>query len=490
MTTPDKTRFAPSPTVYLHVGGARTALFSWLYARKSGGTFLLRIEDTDRTRHVEDAAEKIVDDLRWLGIDWDEGYAVGGPNGPYQQSERLELYRQHIDKLLSDGRAYYAFDTPEELEAMRSEARAAKRSLRYPRPDEMPTDPGQADKARAAGRPVVVRFKTPGHDVTVHDEVFGDVTIAATEQEDFVIGKDDGYPTFHLANVVDDALMGVTLIMRGQEFLGQTWRQVLLREALALPPMGYAHLPLILDMAGRKLSKRDGAVELHAFRSAGHLPEALMNFIALLGWSPGGGREKMTRRELIESFSLDRLTKANARFDRAKLLAFNTDAVAAADEARLLAGLKDYLSLNATAIPADDEQVLTALLRANKGFRTFADIVDKAGVLFVGDDEFEYDPKAVKKVLAGGGGAGFAMLSDLRGDLTGCPWSEVSLKAVMEKSCQEKGVGMGKVAQPVRVAVSGRAISPSICETLLILGKEKTLARIDRCLAMREAQST
>jgi glutamyl-tRNA synthetase len=469
----------------LHVGGARTALFNWLYARKVGGAFLLRIEDTDRARHVEGAVEKIVADLSWLGIDWDEGYRVGGPNEPYEQSKRLDIYSEYVRRLLEAERAYYAFETPAELEMVRKQAEADKRQVRYPRPAATPTDAAAAEGARAAGKPVVVRCKVPGHDVTVHDEVFGEVTIPAAQQEDFIILKDDGYPTFHLANVVDDALMGVTLVMRGQEFLGQTWRQKLLRQALGFPEPTYAHLPLILDMAGRKLSKRQADAEVHDFRAAGYLPEALMNFIALLGWSPGGGRERMTRDELIESFSLDRLTKANARFDRDKLLAFNTDAAAEAGEDRLLAAFKDYLSLNDTPIPADEEDVGRKLIQANRGFRTFADIVAKSAVLFVADESFEYDPKAVSKVLAGSGGAGFAMLAELRPALAECQWTPDALRSLTERVCAEKQVGMGQVAQPVRVAVTGSMVSPGIADTLAILGRQRTLARIDRCLALR-----
>jgi glutamyl-tRNA synthetase len=481
-----KVRFAPSPTGYLHVGGARTALFNWLHARKTGGVFLLRIEDTDRARHVAGAAEKVLDDLKWLGIDWDEGYGVGGPSGPYRQSERLDIYREYAGRLLADGRAYYAFETPEELEAMRKRAQAEKRTLWYSRPAQTPTDPAEAERARAEGKPVVVRFKAGAEDVTVRDNVFGHIIVGAAEQEDFVILKNDGYPTYHLANVVDDALMGVTLIMRGQEFLGQTWRQKLLREALDLPEPTYAHLSLILDMKGRKLSKREGDVEVRSFREAGYLPEALMNFIALLGWNPGGDKEKMSREELIESFSLDRLTRVNAKFDRDKLLAFNTEAAAGADEDRLARAFRDYLTVNPEdPIPADDDALLKTLVKANKGFRTFRDISDKSGVLFVPDGDVEYDDKAVNKVLAAGGGAGFEMLTDIRRELAEAEWSASGLTGLFERVCSEKGVGMGKVAQPVRVAVAGRAVSPGIVDTLLILGKEKTLGRIDRCLAMR-----
>jgi len=488
-----KTRFAPSPTGYLHVGGARTALFNYLLARRSGGTFLLRIEDTDRARHDEAAVAKIIEDLRWLGIEWDEGVDVGrsgeltdkGANGPYRQSQRLELYREHVDRLLSEGGAYYAFETAEELDAMRKAARADKRVFSYRRPDHLPS-PADAEQARAEGRPVVVRFACPRKDVTIADEAFGEVTMPAAEMDDFIILKADGWPTYHLANVVDDELMGVNYVCRGQEFLGQTWRHVLLREALGFAEPRYCHLPLIMDMAGRKLSKRDGDVEVHAFRVAGYLPEVLVNFIALLGWRPVGDREKLTLAEMVELFSTDRIGKANAKFDRDKLLAFNTDAVAAAAEDRLLEGFKDYLSLNPGSpgpIPAGEDELLRHLLRVNKGFRTFADIPAKCGVLFGPDDAFEYDEKAVRKVLAKNGGAGYGVLGELRGRLAECEWSADALQRLIEDYCRAKGLSMGKVAQPVRVAVTGRTISPPIYDTLLILGREKTLARIERCLA-------
>jgi glutamyl-tRNA synthetase len=479
-----KTRFAPSPTGYLHLGSARTALYDYVLAKQRAGTFLLRIEDTDRTRHDESAIPKILDDLRWLGLQWDEGFDVGGPNGPYRQSERLDIYAKYTDQLLQAGNAYFTFDTPQELEAMRKQGGVEKGGFRYPRPSRLPT-PADSEKARAEGRPVVVRFLCPSKDVTIHDEAFGDVTVPAAEMEDFVIRKADGYPTFYLANAVDDALMGVNFVLRGQEFLGQTWRQVLLREALGFDEPTYCHIPLIVDTENRKLSKRTGAVDIHAFRAAGYLPEVLVNFIALLGWRPSGNREKLTMDDLIELFSVDRIGKANAKFDRDKLLAFNTDAIAEASEERLLAGFKDYLSLNATPIPADDEELLRRLLRICKGFRTFADIPAKCSVLFIPDDAFDYDESAVKKVLQKGDGAGFAVLCDLRDRLEKTQWTPEALENTLKGYCEETSLGLGKVAQPLRVAVTGTTISPPIYETLAILGKQKSLTRIDRCLRSR-----
>jgi glutamyl-tRNA synthetase len=492
-----KTRFAPSPTGYLHVGGARTALFNYLVARRSGGKFLLRIEDTDRARHDETAIAKIVDDLRWLGIEWDEGVEIGGPNGPYCQSERLETYREYVQKLVNGGRAYYAFETPDELEALRARAQQQKVNFRYPRPQTFPTT-DDAERARREGRPVVVRLAVPGKDVTIQDDAFGEVTTPAEQTDDFIILKADGFPTYHLANVVDDALMGVTYVMRGQEFLGQTWRHAVLREAFREVPgepggsfaePGYCHLPLIMDMQGRKLSKRDGDVEVHSFRQAGYLPEALVNFLALLGWRPGGNQEKITLDQLVELFGVDRIGKSNAKFDRDKLLAFNTDAISEAEEDRLLAAFQDYLSLNETSIPSDDEDLLRHVVRCNRGAKTLADIPARCGVLFIDDEDVEYDPKSVKKVLAKNESAGFAVLGRARDELADVEWAAEALEAWMNAFAERMALGMGKIAQPLRVAVTGTNISPPIFDTLLLLGKDKTLARIDRCLQRKDPQT-
>jgi glutamyl-tRNA synthetase len=481
MSTPMKTRFAPSPTGYLHVGGARTALFSYILARQSGGRFLLRIEDTDRARHDESSEAKIIRDLRWLGIEWDEGADVGGDAGPYRQSERLDVYQEHIDRLVEQGRAYYAFESAEELDALREQARAQKRDFRYKRPEPLPTA-ADADEARAAGRPVVVRFLCPDRDVTVVDEVFGEVTVPGDQLEDFILRKADGWPTYHLANVVDDALMGVTCIVRGQEFLGQSWRHALLREALGYDEPTYIHLPLIMDMEGRKLSKRDGDVEVGAFRRAGYLPEALVSFLALLGWNPGDQRERLTMDELIESFSPERIGRSNAKFDRDKLLAFNTDTAAEQDAQTLLTHFKTWLDEADTSIPAGDDDLLQRILWACAGFRTFEDVTAKCGALFAPDEDIEYDAKAVKKNLRKNEGQGLGVLVDLKSILAESEWSADAINAALDAYCQANELGMGKVAQPLRVALTGKAFSPSIDETLLLAGKERTLARIDRCL--------
>lgn len=506
-----KVRFAPSPTGYLHIGGARTALFNWLLARQAGGEgkFVLRIEDTDKSRHVNDSLPKILEDLRWLGLDWDEGAEVGGDAGPYFQSERGEIYERYFQQLLDCGQAYYAFDTQEELAVRREKARAEKKDYRYQRPDPLPTA-ADAEKAKADGKPVVVRFKMPAEDIPFFDSILGPVVISRSEAEDFIIRKADGGPTYHFAVVVDDALMGITHILRGQEHLVNTAKHIALQCALGfrtqdfsarmaapineteLDPddMRWYHLPIIFNMDGSKMSKRDKEkalkaglappeIDVHDFRLAGYLPEAVLNYICLLGWSPGDDREKLTIDEMIKLFSAGRIGKTSAKFDRDKLLAFNTDEAAGANPDRLLECFKDYLSLSDSPMRSADDALLAQVLQACAGFRTFPDVEKKAGFLFVADEAIEFDPNAVKKVFAKNDGEGYKMLDRLLPELESADdWTDPALDALLKKCCEEWSIGMGKVAQPIRVAVSGSTISPSIGQTLVLLGKEATMKRI------------
>ncbi len=537
-----RTRFAPSPTGYLHIGGARTALFSYLLARRLGGKFVLRIEDTDQTRNIEAADAKLLEDLRWLGLQWDEGPEVGGPFGPYYQSQRRQLHEAHARRLLDAGQAYYATETRAELEAMRKAAHAAgEKGFRYRRPTHFPSE-AQVQRARDAGRPVVIRFQMPERDFVVPDQILGEVTIGAAELSDFVIVKGDGWPTYNFAVVVDDAGMRVTHVLRGQEHLMNTPGQIALYEAFGYAPPAFAHLPIIFNMNGTKMSKRekdkvvrDAAkaaqledrkvmelagvddaelvaawrrgdtqlpgpalerlakklvvhvpeIDIHDFRKSGYLPEVLVNFIALLGWSPGGDREKLTLDELCTVFSVERIGKTNARFDREKLLAFNTAAVEAASMERKLAGLHDWLSVNDSGpLIGLDESLLARLLELCRGFRTFPDIEYKCGALFVPDEALHYDPKAVKDVLLKGDRAGAKVLQELRERLAGlADWSAPRLEEVIRAFAEQRGLGLGKVAQPLRVAVSGTTVSPQISDTLALLGRERTLARITRVLS-------
>lgn len=548
MTTENiRARFAPSPTGYLHVGGARSALFNYLFCRRNGGKFVLRIEDTDIERNIVGAERKILDDLHWLGIDCDEGPDANGAHGPYFQSQRRNTYDAARDTLLASGDAYYAFDTNEELDALRKQAEAAKTGFKYPRPNTLPTA-ADAEKARAEGRPVVVRFKVPDEAITIHDEILGDVTFAAGELDDFVIVKSNGWPTYHFAVVVDDAHMEISHVLRAQEHLGNTPKHVFIQRALGVLTPKYAHLPLVFNIDGTKMSKRDkhkavrqgvkdaikqnrmtteqvveltGAsedaaerwlkkkadaelsmdqvakladtagvtipeIDVHDFRMSGYLPEALLNFIVLIGWSPGGDREKMTRDEMIELFSLDRINKTAGRFDREKLLAMNLDWCSAAPTERLVETFKDWATLNDSHMAKLDDVTLGRVLDACRGFRTFPDVVAKAGILFEPDEAVAFDEKAVNKVLVKNDGAGFAMLEALLPQLESLEaWTADSIEAFVKQVCETSNVKMGDVAQPLRVAVAGRPVSPAIGETLVFLGREKTLNRIRRCLAQR-----
>lgn len=548
-----RVRFAPSPTGFLHVGGARTALFNWLLAKQCGGTFVVRVEDTDQTRHVAGAEQQILDDLRWLNLDWDEGPESGGENGPYFQSERLDIYEEHIQKLLAEGKAYYALETQEELEAMRAEARKAGTSVSYRRPDPLPTiEEGKA--AKKDGRRVVVRFKTPPGDIVIQDLVRGDVLVRDGEIEDFVIQKGDGWPTYHLACVVDDALMRITLVCRGQDHLSNAPKHILLQRAFGFSTPQYAHLPLIFNPSGSKMGKRDKhtavhdavkllvrdgkwkiddiathadvdpdnaalwfgdkkakrkpefqamsidgllrlafaanvdlpEIDVHDFRASGYLPDALCNFLNLLGWSAGDDREFFTRDEAVKAFSADRIIKSNAKFDREKLLSLNKDWAAQASPQLLLAAFKDWATVAGSPMASLDDDTILAVLESCKGFRTFPDVEMKAGILFVENEKVAYNPKAVKKVLTKKEGAGYAMLERLLPAMEGLDsWTAESIDTFIKDLCEATQAKMGDVAQPIRVAVAGNTISPAIGDTLVFLGKAKTLQRIRNCLDAR-----
>ncbi len=491
-----RVRFAPSPTGYLHIGGARTVLFNWLLARRHGGVFILRIEDTDQTRHVEDSVQKIIDDLRWLGLNWDEGPQIGGDYGPYFQSQRVDTYNRYLRTLLESGHAYYALETTEQLANMRESAKREKRAVTYVRPDTLPTIQ-EGEAARAAGRSIVVRLKMPGEDITVVDDILGEVTLPASQSEDFVLQKSDGFPTYHFACVVDDELMKITHVLRGQEHLMNTPKHIALQRALGFAAPRYAHLPVIFNMDGSKMSKRDKEkalaagkrppeIDVHDFRTAGYLPEAVLNFIALLGWSPGGEREFFDLNELTRVFSVERVGKTNAKFDREKLLSFNTTWATRVSSDRLLTAFKDYIAVSDSPMRSAEDTLLVRILKCCEGFRTFRQVEEKVAFLFVADDAIEYDSKAVQKVLEKGSGEGYAVLRDLLPVLQNLTsWTGPDLEKFVASFAAEKGLNLGQVAQPLRVALTGATISPSIHDTLDLLGRGRTLARIERCIAVR-----
>ena len=528
------TRFAPSPTGYLHVGGARTALFCWLFARHMGGKFLLRIEDTDTKRNTPTAAKQVIDDLRWLGIDWDEGPEVGGPNGPYMQSQRRDIYDKYLKQLLEEKKAYYCFDTLEQLQAMRDKAVAAKANFTYRRPEVFP-DESDVEKAREQGKPVVVRFAMPLTEIVVSDVVRGQVKFAPGEIGDFIIQKSDGFPTYHFACVVDDELMSVTHIIRGQEHLMNTPGHQALQDALGFRRPTYAHMSVTVSETGGKLSKRERPktlikaikarpdidleklasvagvtseqmdsflkgkatldmpsidamakylgvnlpeINVVDFFNSGYLPETMVNFLALLGWSPGDDREVMQLDELIDCFDLSRLAKTNSLFDRKKLIAFNTEHIRKLSAEKLLGHFKDYLKVVDSPCLGADDKLLVKIIKACQGARTLAEIDRKSRFIFVANDQIEYDEKSVKKVLLKNDG--LAVLQIVCDKLAAMEeFSEQVIEDMLRSLAEEKQVGLGKVAQPLRVAICGSTISPPIFDSVKMLGKENTLARID-----------
>jgi len=535
------TRFPPSPTGYLHVGSARTALFCYLLARRYQGRFILRIEDTDLKRNTPTATQQVINDLRWLGLDWDEGPDIGGPNEPYLQSQRRGIYDKYIEQLLETGKAYYCFDTPQQLQALRDQAAAEKKTFIYPRPEKFPT-PAQAARARDQGSPVVVRFVMPHEPIVVNDVVRGNISIPPDEFGDFIIQKSDGFPTYHFAVVVDDELMGVTHVIRGQEHLMNTPSHLALQHALGFRTPIYAHMSVTVSEGGGKLSKRERAktlrkaikadpdldltslatiaglspdemtaflknkstpdapavtalaqhLDLHLpeinvidFFHSGYLPEAVVNFVALLGWSPGGDREIMSLDELIAAFDLNRLNKTNSFFDRQKLLAFNTEHMRLLPPDKLLSHFKNYLQAIDSPLARADDTTLAHLLRVCPGARTLADIERKSVFLFT--DEITFDPKAVKRVLQKPGAVG--LLKQTRNALAELhTWDEPTLDKTIEALCKENNVNMGKICQPIRVAITGTTISPPIHDSLILLSQEKTLQRIDNTLQYLKEQ--
>ena len=534
------TRFAPSPTGYLHVGGARTALFNWLWARRTGGTFILRIEDTDQRRNTPTAMQQVIDDLRWLGIEWDEGPETGGPSGPYLQSQRKDIYERYIKQLLNEKKAYYCFDTSQELDAMREQAEGQKGNLTYLRPERFP-DENDAKKAREQGRPVTVRFAIPQDEpIVVQDVIRGRIVFAAADIGDFIIQKNDGFPTYNFACVVDDRLMNVTHVIRGQEHLNNTPGQQALWRALFadVPLPAYAHMSVTVSDTGGKLSKRERPEALrNAIRNAegidleklaeaggiatdqldsfvqgkttpdmpildamarhlgvalpeinivdfsrsGYLPETMVNFLALLGWNPGGNREIIPVEELIESFDLSRLTKSNSLFDRQKLLAFNTEHIRMSSVGKLLGYFKDYLKVVESPVAAADDERLSEIIKLCEGARTLADIEHKSRFLFLDNDKIEYDDKAVKKVLLKSDG--LSLLAIVRDRLAAMDeLTEQAIETMLRGLAEERQLGLGKVAQPLRVALCGTTISLPIFDSVRMLGKANTLKRIDNTL--------
>ncbi len=475
MTNSVRVRFAPSPTGYPHVGNIRTALFNWLFARHSGGTFIVRVEDTDVARKVEGAVEAILDGLRWLGLDWDEG--------PYYQSQRLELYHEAAQRLVSQGDAYYCYCSPQRLEEMRAEQVRRKQPPGYDRRCRDLTEKERAEK-EAEGITPVVRFKTPLSGQTrFNDLIWGEVVFENDTIDDFVLLKSDGYPTYHLANVVDDHLMEITHVLRAEEWLSSTPRHRLLYQALGFEPPQFAHLPMILGADRAKLSKRHGAVSITEYREQGYLPEAMVNFLALLGWSLDDKTEILPQPELISSFSLERVSRTAAILNRDKLNWMNGVYI------RSLS-LEDFtqraLPFLDSGLPAEVKRPLSIdyirriMPLIQERARTLAEVAELAQFFFV--DQLDYAPG----LLIGKGMNQKSASQALETAKQRLEPLEVfdaeSLEVVLRPLAEELGLKTGQLFGALRVAVTGRTAAPPLFQTMSVLGRERCLRRIEAAL--------
>ncbi len=464
-----KTRFAPSPTGYLHVGGARTALYAWLYARRYGGQFVLRIEDTDRERSTPESVQAILDGMEWLGLDYDEG--------PYYQTERMDRYQQVIDQLLDGGHAYRCYCSKERLQTLRAEQMANKQKPRYD---------GRCRDLTAApeeGAPHVIRFRNPtAGEVVFKDEIRGLIVFDNKELDDLVIARTDGTPTYNLTVVVDDWDMGITHIVRGDDHVNNTPRQINILKALAADIPQYAHVPMILGDDGKRLSKRHGAVSVMQYRDDGYLPEALLNYLVRLGWSHGD-QEIFSREEMVALFDLGAVSKSAAAFNTSKLQWLNQHYIKEGDPeqtARRLAFHFEQLGVDTSHGPALADIVLAQRERA----KTLVEMAQNSRFFF---QEFDsYDEKAARKNLKPTIAEPLRALRDAFAALN--DWSAQPLHGALIATAERYELKLGKLAQPLRVAISGGSVSPPIDVTLVLLGRETTLNRLDKALAFISAQ--
>lgn len=486
-----RVRFAPSPTGYLHVGGARTALFNWLFARHHGGVFVLRIEDTDLVRSTEEATQVILDALEYLGLDWDEGPQKGGPYGPYRQSNRLDIYRKYAQKLLDIDRAYECFCTPEELEAKRKEQIKQNRASRYDQRC-LHLTAEEKEVLRTKGIKPAIRFRAVSEGETeVADLIRGKVVFKNTHIDDFVIYKSDGTPTYNFAVVVDDALMKISHVIRGEDHLSNTPKQIQIYEALDLALPKFAHIPMILGPDKSLLSKRHGATSVLEFYKEGYLPQAMVNYLSLLGWGYDDSQTMFSLKELVEKFSLERVSKNPAVFDIQKLEWMNGVYIRelSLEELYELAlpfwQEAGFVSQEITDSERDFMRRILKELQAR--VKLLKEVAEQARFFF--DEDFEYDEKAVRKILSG---------ADIKDILTYIYESvsvvpeltEEHLRPIFRAGMEKFGTKMGALIQPIRVAVTGTGVSPGIYEVLELLGKERVLRRIKYTLEMLEERDS
>ena len=460
MTTPVVTRFAPSPTGMLHIGGVRTALFSWLYARRMKGQFILRVEDTDLERSTPEAVKVIVEGMAWLGLEHDQG--------PFYQTQRFDRYKEVIADMVKAGTAYHCYCSKEELDAMRADQQARKEKPRYDGRCRHGKGPGAA-----SGRPPVVRFANPEEGATVvEDVVHGAVTFQNKELDDLIIARSDGTPTYNFCVVVDDADMGVTHVIRGDDHLNNTPRQMNMLLALGKTPPVYAHVPMILGADGAKLSKRHGAVSVLEYQDQGYLPEALLNYLVRLGWSHGD-QEYFTRDDMIAAFDVRDINKAASALNPDKMLWLNQQHMIRAQPKDVIPHLRWHLAR--LGIYSQDDALLEGIVLAQRErSKTLKEMAEASRFFFV--EEVALDPKAAEKHLTP---EARGLLRELAARFDALPdWNAAALHGTLEAFAQEKGLGLGKVAQPLRVAVTGGTISPPIDQTLTLLGQARSLARL------------
>jgi len=455
------TRFPPSPTGYLHVGGARTAIFNWLYARHMNGRFVLRIEDTDAERSTQASVDAIFDALQWLGIDWDEG--------PYYQTQRFDIYRQYIQKLIDSDHAYYCTCSPEQIDAMRQQAMASGDKPRY---DGSCREIGLEKTDNA-----VVRFKAPLTGTTVVEDVIkGNIVFGNDELDDFIICRSDGTPTYNFVVVVDDITMNINTIIRGDDHVMNTPKQIQLYQALGIPLPTFGHVPMVLGNDRTRLSKRHGAMSVTAYRDMGFLPDALVNYLVRLGWSHGD-QEFFTHDELIEVFDLENIGRSAGIFDQDKLLALNAEHIKATSPVNLVTVLKPFLKDCGIEIEDDGyiHQVIETLQPRSKTLKEMAE-----AALFYYQNEITFEEKAARKFLKPAALAPLKLLTEKLGALTN--YTQQNLEDVFKTVMDQTGLKLGKIAQPVRVALTGKTASPGIFEIIDILGSERVMARLENAI--------
>jgi glutamyl-tRNA synthetase len=476
-----RVRFAPSPTGHLHVGGARTALFNWLFARSKGGKFILRIEDTDMERSTEESYRSVVNAMRWLGLDWDEGPGVGGDYGPYAQSERRQLYREWAERLVGEGRAYVCFCSQDDLARMREELKKQGKDIKYDRRCRELT-PDDVGRRRGAGEPHVIRFKTPlGGQTVVEDIVKGHITFENPTLDDFVIIKSDGYPTYNFACVVDDALMKITHVIRGDDHLSNTPKQILIYQAFGVDPPGFAHVPMIMGPDKARLSKRHGATAIGQFKADGYLPEAMINYFALLGWAYDDSTTLFEVQDLVSKFSLDKVSSTPAVFDYGKLQWINGEHMKKRPvEDRIGLVVPHLERAGLISAPVDHEKwayVARVVDVVGERLKLGGQIVELAAFFF--KDEVEYDSDAAEKFLKRHYiGAAFRLLEDRLEKLD--DFTAATVEPVMRGLVSEMGLKTGDLFQPVRVAMTGARHSPDLLRLMEVLGKEQVLRRLRR----------